>query len=137
MSPKIIVCKQCGKLFQTLGSSNCPACVEEMDKAFKTVKDYLFDHRDATVVDVVTDTGVPEKYVLSFLKEGRLNVENSEDMLKCEDCGRPISSGRYCIDCRNRLANVLSSTISATEVKAKTSPDARVLGKMHSRYGRH
>ncbi len=133
----MILCRQCGKLFQSLGSIYCPVCVEEMDKAFKVVKDYLYDHQDANIVDVVNDTGVPEKYVLSFLKEGRLNVESSDGMLlKCEDCGSPIPSGRYCMNCRNKLANTLESVVSTPAKKDQNSPNSRVLAKMHSKYGR-
>ena len=133
---KVMMCKQCGKLFQSLGSSNCPVCVEEMDKAFKVVKEYLYDHEDATVLNVVKDTGVPEKYVLSFLKEGRLDIENSAEILKCEDCGKAITSGRYCISCRNKLANALENAIGFTAAKDKSGSDMRMQARMHSRYGR-
>ncbi len=131
-----MLCKQCGKLFQSLGSSNCSVCTEEMDKAFKVVKEYLYDNWDATVLNVVKDTGVPEKYVLSFLKEGRLNIENNEENLKCEDCGKTISSGRYCIDCRNKLANVLDNAIGLTATKDKSGLDMRLHARMHSKYRR-
>ena len=137
MGSKVATCKQCGKLFQTIGSVYCSVCVVEMDEAFKIVKDYLYDHRDATVVDVIKGTGVSEKYVLSFLKEGRLDIESSDEyMLKCEDCSKPIPSGRYCLNCRNKLANVLERSVSTTLTKEKDTPDTRVLAKMHSRYGR-
>ena len=39
-----------------------------------------------------------------------------------QDCGRPISSGRYCSDCREKLANVLSS---AVEEKKSIPPAQR------------
>ena len=133
MGSKIIVCRQCGKLFQSLGSGNCPVCVEEMDKAFVLVKEYLYDHQDATVIDVVNDTGVSEKYVLSFLKEGRIDVDSAGEMLSCEDCGRPITSGRFCSKCRDKLANMLSGAV----IKEKKGPEISVQAKMHTRYGRN
>ncbi len=130
MSPNVLLCKQCGKLFQSLGSSFCPACVDEMDKAFVVVKEYLYEHDNATLMDIVKDTGISEKMVLSFLKEGRLNIEGVDDFLKCEDCGKPISSGRYCSVCRDRLANAFGSM-----VKEKRNPGVKVQAKMHARYG--
>jgi Zn finger protein HypA/HybF involved in hydrogenase expression len=103
-----------------------------MEKAFKTVKEYLYKHEEATILDIVKDTGIAEKYVLDFLKEGRLNIEGSEDVLRCEDCGQPISSGRYCSVCRDKLASALSGVVK----KENNSPGWTVQAKMHARYGR-
>lgn len=133
MSLKVMSCKMCGRLFQSYGVGNCPACADEMDKAFVKIKEYLYEHENATIVDVVEGTGVAEKFVLQFLKEGRLSIEGAEDSLKCEDCGRSISSGRFCSDCREKLANVLSSVV---EEPKKSVPKPSTQAKMHGRYGR-
>jgi hypothetical protein len=103
-----------------------------MDKAFMAVKEYLYIHDNATITDIVEDTGVAEKYVLFFLKEGRLDIESMEDVLKCEDCGQPIPCGRYCSICRDKLASALSSVVT----KEKSNPDWTKQAKMHARYGR-
>lgn len=133
MSVKVLSCKICGRLFQSYGIGCCPGCADEMDKAFVKIKEYLYEHENATIVDIVEGTGISEKYVLQFLKEGRLSIEGAEDALRCEDCGRPISSGRYCSDCREKLANVLSS---AVEGKKKSMPPISTKAKMHGKYGR-
>ena len=132
MSPRVLSCKICGRIFQSMGASYCPVCAEEMDKAFTLVKEYLYSHENATVLDIVEATGVTEKFVLYFLKEGRLNVEETDASLRCEDCGRPIPSGRYCSTCREKLANALSSVVS----KEKDSPVLSAQAKMHAKYGR-
>jgi hypothetical protein len=132
MSPKVLSCNVCGRLFQSLGPGYCPICAEAMDKAFAAVKEYLYMHEDATVVDIIKDAGVAEKYVLDFLKEGRLNIGSAQDILKCEDCGRPIPSGRYCDGCRDKLASALSSVVT----KEKNGPKQAMQVKMHARYGR-
>jgi RNA polymerase-binding transcription factor DksA len=103
-----------------------------MDKAFAMIKEYLYSHENATIVDIVEGTGVAEKFVLQFLKDGRLNIESTENALECEDCGRPIPSGRYCSSCREKLANALSSVVE-TE---KSAPKLGGQAKMHARYGR-
>jgi predicted amidophosphoribosyltransferase len=132
MSLKVMSCKICGRLFQSYGSGCCPECADEMDKAFVKIKEYIYEHENATIVDVVEGTGIAEKYVLQFLKEGRLSIDNAEDVLSCEDCGRPISSGRYCSNCRDKLANVLSSVVEDKKSILKPSTQAR----MHAKYGR-
>jgi len=123
----------CGRLFQSYGSVCCPECVDEMDKAFVKIKEFLYEHENAKIVDVVEGTGIAEKYVLQFLKEGRLSIEGAEDALRCEDCGRPISSGRYCSNCREKLVNVLSSVV---EGQKKSMPTISTRAKMHGKYGR-
>lgn len=133
MSLKVMSCKICGKLFQSYGAGYCPECADEMDKAFVKIKEFLYEHENATIVDVVEGTGIAEKYVLQFLKEGRLSIEGTEGALRCEDCGRPISSGRYCSNCREKLANVLSSTVAG---KKKSMPAISTQAKMHGKYGR-
>ncbi len=134
MRPKVLLCKQCGRLFQSVGASYCPECADEMEKAFITVKEYIYDNENATLLDIVENTGVPEKHVLYFLKEGRLNIDNTDEVLNCEDCGRPISSGRFCSVCREKLASALGSISAAA--KGNKNPETTVRAKMHSRYGR-
>jgi len=132
MSQRVMSCKICGRLFQSFGPSYCPVCADEMDKAFATIKEYLYTHENATILDIVDGTGVAEKFVLQFLKEGRLNIESTENVLECEDCGRPIPSGRYCGSCREKLANALGNAIDME----KSSSQSRGQAKMHARYGR-
>ena len=134
MSAKVLLCKECGRLFQSMGASYCPECVDNLDKAFITVKEYIYENENATLVDIVDNTGVPEKHVLYFLKEGRLNIDNTDEALNCEDCGRPIPNGRYCSNCREKLANAFSSVSAVAKTPIK--PDVKVSAKMHSRYGR-
>ena len=109
MSTNVKQCRHCRRLFQSFGSNLCPVCAEELDGYFITVKEYLYDHPNADLLETTRETGVPEKIVLGFLREGRLSVSGMSDMLKCEECDAPISSGRFCPDCQNKLEQMLSS----------------------------
>lgn len=133
MSSNVKQCRQCGKLFQSLGSGMCPDCVEEVDRCFKVVKNYLYDHPDANVFEIARDTGVGEKMVLSFLKEGRLSINATEGILLCEKCGIPISAGRFCSKCQNMLASALSS---AYKPESEKREEGRIptSGRMHVNY---
>mgnify|MGYP000574973051 FL=1 len=123
-------CKQCGRLFESFGENLCPRCVEEMEESYAKVKDYVYDHPDANVFDVSKETGVPEKTVLEFLREGRLSMNAAE--LECEECGAPITCGRFCSECKNKLENVLMSAYRPPKKEEKNPPT----GRMHIDYRR-
>ena len=96
------VCAFCGRLFQSMGQDLCPECSVKLDEDFVRVREYLYDnpgHID--VMDIVKNTGVCEKAVLRFLKDGRLSrkISDREADLRCAICGAPISSGRLCRRC--------------------------------------
>lgn len=124
-------CKQCGRLFESFGAHLCPRCADELEQNFLVVKDYVYDHPDANVFDVAKETGIPEKMVLEFLREGRLSMNTAE--LDCEECGKPISSGRFCSECKNKLENVLMSAYRPPKKEDKSPPS----GRMHIDYGKN
>jgi flagellar operon protein (TIGR03826 family) len=134
MGSKVRQCRQCGKLFQSLGSAICPECAEETDRCFKVVKNYLYDRPDANVFEISNETGVPEKMVLGFLKEGRLSVNASEDLLLCEKCGIPVSAGRFCSKCQSILESALNGACKHEQVKPQETRISRSSGKMHVDY---
>lgn len=123
-------CRQCGRLFESLGSNLCPRCMEDMEKDFVTVKEYVYDHSDANVFDISNETGVPEKTVLEFLREGRLSMSGAD--LHCEECGASITTGRYCSECQNKLEIILKSAYRppASKKESNTPPS----GRMHFDY---
>lgn len=134
---KIIECKNCKKLFQTFGSNICPVCVEEMEKNFEKVKDYLYNNPGANVVDITKATEVQEKTVLYYLKEGRLSIDGVESGLTCEKCKKPISSGRYCKECQTELESKLfKSYVQSKQDLAEQARKALLGGKMHVEYGK-
>jgi flagellar operon protein (TIGR03826 family) len=134
MSSNVKQCRQCGRLFQSFGANVCPDCAEELDRCFRIVKNYLYDHPDANIFDTARETGVPEKMVLGFLREGRLSVSGAEGMLECESCGAPISGGRFCLDCQNRLESELGSACKPEQAKKEEARKTSPLGRMHVNY---
>lgn len=126
-------CRKCGRLFESFGESLCPRCIAEMEEDYIKVKDYVYDHPDANVFDVSKETGVAEKTVLEFLREGKLSMSAAE--LYCEECGKHITTGKLCSECKNKLENVLMSAYRPPkkEDKDKTPPS----GRMHIDYRGH
>lgn len=135
MSTRVIQCRQCGRLFQSLGNNICPGCVEELDKSFEMVKNYIYDNPDANVLEISKATGVPEKQVLEFLREGRLFINNPEEVIQCERCGKPLNGGRYCAACQAALENALGSVApSPSASKDQAEYTGSGYGKMHFNY---
>ena len=98
-------CKQCGILFNWSGYGEClcSTCAKSDDAQFVVVRDYIRDHKNATAAEVTKETGVPIALIEKWLKSERLLQENNIG-LKCAKCGKPISVGRICKDCKMELA---------------------------------
>lgn len=61
--------------------------------------------------EIVAETEVDPKLILRFLKEGRLEMQNSAGLLSCEKCGAPITSGTMCQNCKDKLAKAMQSVL--------------------------
>ncbi|MBC7216847.1 MAG: MerR family transcriptional regulator [Candidatus Caldatribacterium sp.] len=116
-------CKRCGVIFQkVIDRDICPACLEKEEEEFQKVKEFFRQHPKARLEEVSEATGVDKKTILEFLKEGRLQVaEGLEPIaeLFCERCGKPISSGRLCDECRKKVAQL----VQGVEEKKTRGPD--------------
>lgn len=98
-------CPQCGKLFKKIGRNLCPACIEKEEKMFDIVREYVRDNPNANVMETSEATGVPEKVIMQFLRDGRLLSGSVSIALDCQSCGKPISAGQYCPDCLEKFTN--------------------------------
>jgi|AGTN01.2.fsa_nt_gi hypothetical protein len=136
MGSNVKQCSQCRKLFQsTFGSGVCPECTEEMDRYFNAVKDYLYNHPNANVIDIAKDTGIAEKTVLNFLREGRLSINGAEGVFECDKCGAPITHGRFCSACQSKLEGILGSACRPSAIKSEDKGKNPSPAKMHISFG--
>ncbi len=99
-------CSECGKLFAG-GGRICPECIRTEEEEFERVKRYLDERPGAEVKEVARDTGVPERKILRYLREGRLVSVPQGMALFCERCGRKVEHGRYCFPCAQELSRML------------------------------
>ena len=104
-------CRKCKRLFNYIGGPQmCPACREELEQKFQEVKKYLLEHKNATIPMVVEDCDVEESQVRQWVREERLMFSSGIDAgVTCENCGVPISTGRYCDKCKASMVNDLNS----------------------------
>lgn len=105
--PELKNCPRCGKLFAYSCSSICNNCLNAEEEEFKLVKEYIYDNPGAIIPEVSDATGVSVDKIMRFLREERLEIssENSNLILECESCGKPIKSGKYCEECKTKIAS--------------------------------
>ncbi len=123
-------CKKCGKLFQYVGEAICPACIKEMESKFADVKQYIYDNPTASVSQVSEDNDVPMQQIKKWVRQERLSFSKDSGIsIDCEKCGRPILTGRFCKECKERMTNSFSKLYedkSAPKMSNVKKTDARM-----------
>jgi hypothetical protein len=125
------VCVRCGRIFNYSGFGHyyCPNCKKKDAKDFNRVRDYIYEHGIANMVEVSENTGVGVKIIEQYLREGRLEIpENSPIFIKCEMCGVDIRSGRLCPKCANSLSNAMRVEMNFDDEQIGEIP--KFVGKM-------
>ncbi|MDO5519151.1 MAG: flagellar protein [bacterium] len=104
-------CRNCKRLYNHfIGQNLCPACVAELDAIFRKVKEYIYDHPEATMQQVADEFEIAIRVIQGWVREERLEFSNSSAVgLPCEICGTLIKSGRYCVGCKKNMVEQLSS----------------------------
>ena len=128
---KLKNCKRCKKIFTYYGYGYeyCPSCKQIDSENFQKVKEYIYENGISKLIDVVEATGVEERTITTYLKEGRLEIpEGSTYYLRCERCGASICSGRFCQPCATVLIKELNTSISYNEIG--NIPKKEITGKM-------
>jgi flagellar operon protein (TIGR03826 family) len=105
-------CKECGRLFIKVTSDICPDCQRKEEEEFDRVKEYLKNHPNANLSEIMEATGVSENRISKFIRMGRLSIKPT-----CEVCGKPIDSGRFCPECRLKLLNEVRHIMGSGKTK--------------------
>ncbi len=104
-------CRSCRRLFNYItGPRLCPECKQELEKKFSEVKEFIEEHKNATVNMVSEELDVSVNQINQWIREERLSFsEDSGVMISCEKCGANIRTGRYCDACKASLARELTT----------------------------
>lgn len=118
---EVKTCRTCKRLFNYIsGPVRCPACSEALEKRFQQVKQYIWDHKTATLQEISDENGVSVGQLRQWVREERLCfTDDSPVGLECESCGATIKTGRYCENCKGKLSNSLMSAIDKPEKSVK------------------
>ncbi|ADL11794.1 flagellar protein [Acetohalobium arabaticum] len=123
-------CERCGQVFASDRKEICRDCEQEVEENFGKVRDYIYDHGQATIPEVHEETGVSVKEIKQFIREGRLVEYDMDISVECKRCGTDIKSGDYCSDCREELSQGLAS--KKKKIKQDLEGETKT-GKMHTR----
>ncbi len=135
-------CKGCGKLFNYMsGPPLCPACTQTLDLKFEEVKEYVYDHPRVDMQEVSEVFDIPVAQIRQWIREERLEfAEDSMIGLECEGCGAIIKTGRFCKNCKDKLAKGLNNLYpeeksqSVQKIKdPREKPNMRFLDKTGNR----
>lgn len=123
-------CKKCGKLFQYVGEPLCPMCLKEMESKFVDVKQYLYENPGANITQISEENDVPVQQIKKWVRQERLFfTKESGISIDCENCGRPILTGRFCKECKEHMSDSWSKVYEnkkADKSVKKTNKDAKM-----------
>lgn len=113
-------CRKCGRIFNYIGGPViCQQCQEKAEETFQTVKAYIADNPGTTLAATAEACEVEIGQIKQWLREERLTFESLEGSeLTCENCGKPILSGRFCDECKKEVANGFADSIKGPEAPA-------------------
>lgn len=94
-------CVRCHRIYDKVAFEEvCPVCFHIEEFEFRRIKEYLSLHLGASSSEVMREINVSLKSIRRYLKEDRLEiVGDNKGFIKCELCGRPLNSGRFCEGC--------------------------------------
>lgn len=130
---EIRVCARCGKMFcyTGMGHSICDQCKKEDEADFNLVKDYIYDHPSAAIMEVSKETGVRVNRIKAYLRDGKLMITDASPIfLNCESCGASIRYGRMCRECANTLSTEIKKEMNIDEYQIGEKPQNTNLAKI-------
>lgn len=92
-------CRICHKLFVDTGLGICQSCYEKEREDEKIVIEYVREHHQASLQEIVEDTGVDARVVSKMIERGQFIMGDNEITHPCKRCGKPIVRGIYCPQC--------------------------------------
>jgi flagellar operon protein (TIGR03826 family) len=113
-------CKRCGRIYNRIRRDICPACIAEEDEIFIKVRDFLREHKNAYMDEVIEGTDVETETLIQMIQDGRVILADNPNMgYACERCGGMTRSGRLCAKCSTELARSLAH--ASADLKKKSA----------------
>ncbi len=119
-------CLRCGNMFlySGVGKCICENCKKEDEEEFQSVKNYIYDHPLATIMEISKETGVRVTRIKSYLRDGRLIIsDDSPIFINCEICGESIKYGRLCRSCADTMSNEMRNALKVEEYQVGEKPN--------------
>lgn len=105
-------CPRCGDVFSKERFDLCPKCRTEEVQRLDALSRFIETNPDATLEELERVSGMSKAVILTYAREGRLtSLDAAAIKVQCEECGAPITSGRFCPSCRKKLASKFESGV--------------------------
>ena len=126
-------CRNCGRIYNYVTGPNvCPRCAQELEDKFQEVKKYIYDHPGTTVNEVAIENDVSVKQIRLWVRQERLEFSAATATgILCENCGKPIQTGRFCKHCKESMIHNLGSAYTHS---GEIEQDKRSTGNPKMRY---
>ncbi len=112
MGANIRNCSRCGSIYVYDGFDICLKCRRKDEDDFQRVKKYIDENPGANTNEISEETEVEASKIIEFLRQGRLEItDDSNILLDCERCGKPIKSGRFCKKCIVEMQREMKKSI--------------------------
>lgn len=115
----IAKCPKCGSIFSKDKFSICPACKAVENEKIDLLKHFVDENPHATVEQLQGISGLTEEEIMGYIRDNRLIVESETLKVRCETCGATIIQGRFCRECRDKLAKSFSSAADPLKARRK------------------
>lgn len=114
-------CLKCKKIFNKINVPICPDCIKKEEELFDEVRLLIKDNPLIDIDKVIEDTGVTKRKLIKWIKEDKLVLElHGADALSCSKCGKPLTHGKICKKCANRMqetVNIISNSMKKEKPK--------------------
>ncbi|MBQ7704096.1 MAG: hypothetical protein IJT73_01505 [Selenomonadaceae bacterium] len=133
--PKIRNCIKCGKIFAAMhGEKVCKDCVQKEKEFEEQVITYIRENPGKSVKEVMEATGASDKLMKRMMQDGifsNASVNRVEGATyPCMSCGRPITSGTYCMDCLSRLRDQTKKAAERMQIRIKEDPNMSTIERL-------
>ena len=109
-------CRKCGKMFNYLqGPPICDNCKRKMEEQFQVVKQWIRSNPGTSIAETAEECEVEPGLIKQWIREERLELSGSDGEIVCENCGKPIETGRLCDECKKAMASGLENSIKKPE----------------------
>jgi hypothetical protein len=112
--------------FSSAGNKFCGGCLQQIEKDYFVVRDFIYENKKSDVDTIAKETGVNKIVIVHLIREGRFYYEDintsSAGVYKCKTCGKPAGSDKICNECKAKIALALQSKSRKKEDNKQPDP---------------
>lgn len=120
MGNNILRCRKCKTKFEVNGvvGQLCPRCLATEEETYQKVRAYIKERPGVGIDEVSEVLKVPRVKIMSYIREERIEIINKDvTLLKCKNCGKAISSGLFCGDCKKHTDERIKQNTKSKSAK--------------------